>query len=601
MRLNLSIFITFLLLQTVLFAEPKIEYHLSFEAPHTHYVDVDMRLLDLKQDSVDVKMAVWTPGSYMVREFSKNIDAVQAIGLDGQPLKVKKVNKNTWRIFNGKVRDVSIQYNVYAFEMTVRTSFINSDYAVLNGASIFLYPAKMQHLPSTVHLYPYKEWTKVSTVLKPIKKGNSNILRAPNYDILVDSPIGLGNQEVIDFQAAGIPHKLMIEGQGNYQTTKMIDAMQKIGAEAVKLFGEHPCDDYLYMIYNWDSGRNGLEHLNSTMITVPRWDYEPYSRFLQWAGIVAHEYIHLWLVKRLRPIELSPFDYEKETHTHLLWVMEGVTSYYDDMLLRRADLMSVNDYLGVVVHNINSTENIAGNHVQCVAHASFDAWVKYYRRNENSNNTTVSYYTKGAVVGTMLDLEIIHHTKGEKSLDDVLQYMYQRYFKELKRGFTDAEFEAAVEKVVGKEMDDFFDNYVFDTEAIDYNKYFGYAGLQMVNVDEFDESIELGARLKTAGGKLTISSVSRNTPAYKYGLNAKDEIVAVNGFRTASELALQKVISHRKTGDRVTFTVSRGGVLKDIEVELDHNHKVRYFLEQLPDASDEQKTVYMKWLDVDEF
>jgi len=601
MRLHLSIFSLLLLLQITLFAQPKIEYHLSFEAPHTHYVDVDMRLLGLQQDSVDVKMAVWTPGSYMVREFSKNIDAVQAIGLEGQPLKVKKVNKNTWRVFNGDIQNVSIQYNVYAFEMTVRTSFINTDYAILNGAGIFLYPAEMQHLPSTIHLSPYKNWGKVSTALKPVKKDNPNILQTPNYDILVDSPIGLGNQEVIDFKATGIPHRLMLEGQGNYDKPKMVDALQKIATEAVRVFGEQPNDDYLYMLYNWNGGGNGLEHLNSTMITYSRWNYEPDSYFLKWAGLAAHEYIHLWLVKRLRPLELGHFDYEKETHTHLLWVMEGITSYYDDLLLRRSDLMTIDHYLQIVTRHINGTENAAGNEVQCVAHASFDAWTKYYRKNENSNNTTVSYYTKGAVLGTLLDLEILHSTKGEKGLDDVMQYMYQRYYKELKRGFTDEEFEAAVELVIGRQMDDFFDNYVFDTEEIDYNKYFAYAGLQMVNVDEFDESIELGTRLKTSGGKLTISSVARDTPAYKYGLNAKDEIVAINGFRTASELALQKVISHRKTGDKVTFTVSRGGVLKNIEVELDHNHKVRYFLEQLPEATEAQQVVYMKWLDTDEF
>ncbi|MGB1241830.1 MAG: M61 family metallopeptidase [Chitinophagales bacterium] len=601
MRLNLPIFTTLFLLQFTLFAEPKIEYHLSFEEPHTHYVDVDMRLLGLEQDSVDVKMAVWTPGSYMVREFSKHIDGVQSIGLDGQPLKVKKVSKNTWRIYNGKVKDVSIQYNVYAFELTVRTSFIDADHAALNGASIFLYPAKMQHLPSTIHLYPYKGWQKISTALKPVKKGNPNILKAPNYDVLVDSPIALGNQEVIDFQATGIPHRLMIQGEGNYDTAKMVDAMQKIGAEAVKLFGEQPNDDYLYMMYNWNKGGNGLEHSNSTMITYNRWNYVPESYFLKWAGLVAHEYIHLWLVKRIRPIELGPFDYENENYTNLLWVMEGITSYYDDMLLRRADLMEVDNYLGVVAYNINNTENIGGNEVQCVAHASFDAWTKYYRKNENSNNATVSYYTKGAVLGMILDLEIIHHTKGEKNLGDVLQYLYQRYYKELKRGFTDAEFEVAVELVIGKEMDDFFEKYIFDTEEIDYNKYFNYAGLQIVNVDEFDESIELGAKLRTSGGKLIISSVSRNTPAYQYGLNAKDEIVAVNGFRTSSELALQKVISHRKTGDKVTFTISRGDLLKKIDVELDHNHKVRYFIEQLPDITKAQEIVYKKWLDVEEF
>ncbi len=582
-------------------AQPKIEYHLSFDAPHTHYVDVDMHLLGLEQDSVDVKMAVWTPGSYLVREFSRHIDNIQAIGLEGKSLRVQKVNKNTWRVHNGDIQNISIQYSVYAYELTVRTSFVDADFAALNGASIFLYPAEMQNLPSTVHIQPYKDWKQISTALKPVKKGDPYLLKAPNYDILVDSPIGLGNQEITDFNATGIPHRMMVEGKGNHDTAKMVDALQKIGTEAVKLFGEQPNEDYTYLFYNWNGGSNGLEHLNSTMITYNRWNYEPYNYFLKWAGLACHEYIHLWLVKRLRPIELGPFDYEKENHTNLLWVMEGITSYYDDLLLRRADLMNVDKYLGVVTHNINNTENVGGNEVQCLAHASFDAWIKYYRKNENSSNTTVSYYTKGAVVGTILDLEILHSTKGEKGLDDVLQYLYQRYYKELNRGITDQEFEDAVEKIIGREMDDFFDQYVFDTEEIDYNKFFGYAGLQLVNVDEFDESIDLGAKLKTSGGKLTISSVKRGTPAYQYGLNAKDEIVAINGFRTASELALQKVISHRKAGDKVTFTVSRDGMLRDLEVELDHNHKVRYFLEQLPDATEEQKVVYMRWLDADEF
>jgi predicted metalloprotease with PDZ domain len=581
----------FLLFSILTHAAPKIQYFLSMDEPHTHYFTVKITVSGLKQSTIDFKLPVWTPGSYLVREYARNVEGFTAVGTKNSILKSEKTAKNTWRVYSNNAEEVTVEYKVYAFEISVRTAFLDASHGYVQPAAVFMYIDKQQEVPATLTVKPYKDWTQISTGLASAGK-DKWILAVPNYDILVDSPIEIGNQKIFEFNALGIPHKVAMYGVGNYDEKPLAEDMKKIVDEAGKVVGDNPNKDYTFIVHNLQNGGGGLEHLNSTTLQTTRWSYE--NNYVGFLTLVAHEYFHLWNVKRIRPQVLGPFDYEKENYTHLLWVSEGLTSYYEDLIAHRAGFLDANQFLSTVASGIGNTDNQPGSKVQSAAESSWDAWIKFYRPDENSRNTTISYYTKGGVLGALLDLEIIQSTNGQKSLDDVMKFLYEEYYKKQKRGFSDVEFQQAVEKMAGHGLDDFFKDYVFSTKTIDYNKYFGYAGLRLGEYKANSQTPFLGATTSLAGGKLNITGVQRGTAAYDFGLNVNDEIIAIDNYRVGDDL--QQFIGRKKVGDKVVFTISRGGMLQNIPVTLSGNPAVSYRIERLPNPSAQQETVLKKWV-----
>ena len=574
-------------------AKPALSYHIAIDEPQTHYIDVTMRLDNWNKDELTLKLPVWTPGSYLVREFARKIDSFAATTADGKALKSEKTRKNTWRINTQNTQNIVVKYRVYAFEFSVRTSFVDIDHASINPASVLMFADGLQDQAATLHIKPYSHWKSISTPLDPIGS-DPFALQVPNYDTLVDSPIEIGNHEIHKFVAAGIPHELAIIGSGNYNVANMIADIQKIASEEAAVFGEHPCSRYLILNHNTDGMYGGLEHLNSCSLTFPRWDYA--NKYGRWQGLMSHEYFHLWNVKRVRPKELGPFDYDNENYTHLLWLSEGTTSYYDDLILRRNGLLSVDAYLNIVAGNINDLENKPGDKVQSVAESSWDAWIKYYRADEHFDNISMSYYMKGAVISNLLDLEILHNTKGKKSFDDVLRYLYDEYYKKQGRGITDAEMQKAVEKIAGKSLDQFFADYIFGTQTPDYNQYLGYAGLRLENTNSNNSKIWLGMTTKTDNGKLLIAKTLSTGNAYRYGLNVNDEIIAIDNYRVNNDALLETLLNRKKAGDEVVFLISRAGILKTIPVVLATDSTVSYRIVRVDKPNSAQRKIYHQWL-----
>lgn len=570
----------------------ELRYTLSMPEPHTHYFQVEAELSGVKKKYVDFTMPVWAPGSYLVREFAKNVESFRATDKSGKTLRSEKIDKNTWRVYTDKANLVRATYDVYAFEMSVRTSFLDASHGYVNGTSIFMYPEGYQNESGTLVVKPYTGWSKVSTGLK--STGNFTYT-FPNYDILADSPLEIGNHEVYTFTAAGVPHEVAMYGEGNFDPKKLVQDMQKVVEESISIIGELPVDRYVFIVHNLQRGGGGLEHLNSTTLQTSRWNYGTESGYNGFMSLVAHEYFHLWNVKRLRPQPLGPFDYNQENYTSLLWVSEGITSYYDDLIVRRAGFTSPQRYLDIVAGSINSVENTPGNKIQTVAESSLDAWIKYYRRNENSNNAEVSYYTKGGVLGHLLNMEIMKNTKGQKSLDDVMRYMYDRYYRKLNRGYTENEFKEGVEKIAGTKMDAFFRDYVNGTKTPDYNRFFEAAGLKLVNVNEGNESASWGAATAMSDGKVMVRSVSRGTSAYEAGINVNDEIIAVDGFRVGEDI--NQFVSGREAGDKLEVLVSRDGKLMLLEVPMLKDDNVRYRFERVGEPTKVQQEIYNKWLE----
>jgi len=568
-----------------------IQYTLSFPAPHTHYVEVEMVIDGIKQDVTEIKLPVWTPGSYLVREFAKNVVSFEAYS-GNKKLDVRKKRKNIWAVPTKDVGKVTVRYTVYAYEMTVRTSFVDADRAYLNGTSIFMYVGGFIQNDVKVVVEPHGDWKEISTGLPKTK--DKWVRTAPNYDVLADSPLLIGNQEILTFTAEGIPHYIAIDGESNCDNEQMVKDFIKITEVETALFEEHPCEEYTYIILNTEKSYGGLEHLNSTSLIFPRWSYKPKDKYLRFVSLAAHEYFHLWNVKRIRPMALGPFDYDNENYTHLLWVMEGFTSYYDEYLLRRADFIDDKTYLGMVVKNFNYCENTPGADVQSLTEASFDAWIKYYRQNENSSNCAISYYSKGAAVSILLDLEIRYASGDKNSLDDVLRYLYQEFYKKQNRGFTDDEIQAVCEQFAGKSLEDFFTNYIWGTTPLDYDKYLGYVGLQTMDRLSDSSSPYLGTNTKTENGRLLITKVVIDSPAWNSGLNVNDEIVAIDGFRVTEKLG--DWMAKYGVGETVTLTITREGKLKTMNVTLTKNPRVDLTIVKRDDATPKQKKRYKDWL-----
>lgn len=577
-----KILLAILLLPSILLQAATISYEVSMPEPHTHYFNVKMDVVDYQKEYFDVQMPVWSPGSYLVREFAKGVEGLVATA-NNKPLKAEKINKNTWRIYAKESKNVVINYKVYAFELSVRTSFVDASHAYFNGTSMFMFIDELRNTPHNLTIIPFKDWKKVSTsLLKTSKEGFQ--YQAPDYDILVDSPVEIGNQETFDFTSAGVIHHVAMYGKGNYDIEKLKVDMAKITQACTDVFGENPNKEYTFIIHNLTHGSGGLEHLSSTTLEVNRWTYEG-SAYKGFLSLVAHEYFHLWNVKRVRPIELGPFDYNNENYTSLLWVMEGFTSYYDELLLYRAGIYDEETIIRKFRGSINNIENQPGNKVQPVAHSSFDAWIKAYRPNENSYNTTISYYSKGSVVANMLDLMIINNTKGEKNLDNVMQYLYNEFYKKQDRGFTPAEMKTTLEKVSGLKMDDFFAKYINGTETFDYNTLFGYAGLTVETVVNKDPSLGISE----ANNK--IRRVYRGSSAYTGGLNVNDELLAIDGFRIDGNI--KDFIDAKKVGDEISLLISRDNIIQTIKFPLLEKGSTNYFI---INDSENKNSVHQKWL-----
>lgn len=573
---------------------PDIAYTVSMTRPWTHLLEVEMRVKWGQMPAqLELKMPVWTPGSYLIREYARHVQDLSAANASGTSLKWEKINKNTWQIIPGSDKEVVVRYKVYANELTVRTNELNSEHAFWNNSALLLFPAGQLAAPSTVRVIPYGNW-KVATGLRPVQ-GQKNTFRAENFDILYDSPFQVSDFKEKTFTVAGKPHRIVVTGEGNYDLDQIAIDTAKIGEEAVKIFGEMPTEDYL-IILNL-RGRGGLEHLNSTALQWGRFNFRPRSQYIAFLNLVAHEYFHLWNVKRIRPDALGPFDYENENYTKLLWVAEGTTAYYEGILLQRAGLVTDKEVLDTRATLIEQLQARPGRHQTSLEEASLDAWVKFYRQDQNAINNQISYYDKGEIVNMMLDITIRTFSDGVRSLDDVMSYLYGEFYKK-DRNFSPEDFKAACEKAAGRSLDDFFNKYVSGRAEIDYNSIVGGIGLRLVATQPGADRAYLGADLAEAEGRLTVRAVPAGSPAFEQGLNFNDQILAIDGYR-ATNAFLQSYIGQKRPGDTVKLTVFRFDRLLDLEIKLGRNERATYRFQPLANATEIQKRLYREYFGVE--
>jgi len=564
-----------------------IRYTLSMNNPSAHYFDIEIFADNLKSSPIKVVMPVWAPGSYLVREFSRNVQNFRAFGRDRKPLFVLKIAKNVWEVKTEGERSCRITYKVYAFEMGVQTSYLDEERATVNGAGVFCYVQGREDEDVELEIRPYRKFKRISTGLER----RNNVFFAENYDHLVDSPIEIGNQQVYSFTVNGKLYEVSIYGSGNLDTRSFIADIKKIVEAAGTVFGEHPYGRYVFIMHLLSERGGGLEHRNSSMIRLQRWSFKSRVDYLRQLSLIAHEFFHLWNVKRLRPKQLMRYDFGKENYTNLLWVSEGITSYYENEILRRAGIYSAEEFLDALLDDIEFVEGMPGKSVQSLEEASYDAWIKHYRQDENTPNSSVSYYAKGAVVGLMLDMEIKRRTNHRKSLDNAMRLLYRETYKRNK-GFGFEDFQEACEKICGS-LEGFFADYVRGLKDIDYNKWFDYAGLSVR--PSTSEGGFLGVKLRSQESKAYIASVMQNGPAQKAGIYANDEIISFNSFRI-NEKNLQERLAETKPNSTIAIIVSRDERVIPLDVKVGEQSGLQFAFEKIKNPTKQQKEFFEKWL-----
>ena len=443
----------------------------SMEEPNTHYYHVVFNCEGIKGDTMDFKMPAWSPGYYRVLNFAQNVSNFEAEDGDGKKIAWEKKGENIWQVKSAETSSIVLNYDMRARGRGVAESNLDEKKGYISPTGVFMYvDGGIQH-PVSVTIKPYEKFKKISTGLEPVK-GKENTFTAANFDILYDCPIYVGNQEVIAFEIDGIPYKLAVDGTDDFNRETAVSVLKRIVEAATGVVGEVPYKHYTFIMMG--EGMGGLEHQNSMAVftSMPKGD-DP-NDYKRWLAFISHEFFHLYNVKAIRPIALGPFDYDKENPTNMLWFSEGGTVYYEYIILNRAGLMGRNEVLNTLGRTIRKYENSAGNKIQTVAQASYNTWTEPFFGSKD----TISYYDKGSALSMLLDLKIRHETQNKKSLDDVMKSLYKKYYKGLKRGFTDEEFEQACEETAGSSLSEFFE-YVYTTKAIDYAKYLGYAGLEI--------------------------------------------------------------------------------------------------------------------------
>jgi predicted metalloprotease with PDZ domain len=577
-----------------------VQYTVSLKEPQTQMVDIHMLIPNVSGSTLDVALPVWRPGRYEILDLAGGIRDVRASSASGSSLPVVKTDKTTWRITTNGAPEVRVSYRVYANSLADRTRHVDDTHAFLSGAAIFFYSPERREDPVVVNLEAPANW-KIATGLEATQ-GNPRRFTAANYDVLADSPLEIGTHDLIQFDVNGKPHEIAVWGGAKYEPEKLKTDFSKIIKSQADIFGELPYRRYVFLIHVGPEARGATEHLNSTIIQAPRRSLENEEAYKSLLGTVAHEYFHTWNVKQFRPAGIHPYDYSRENYTDLLWVAEGTTSYYDDLTLARTGLNKPDDYLKIIGDEIHSIRNRPGARVQNLAESSFDAWVKFNQPTPDDANATVSFYSAGALASLLMDMELRSRTQNRVSLDDVMRTMYRR-FPLSGSGYTTADLIAVLEELSGVQWDAFFSSYINGTEEFPFETALNFVGLELALDPEKKE--ETGKQVPYAGltlgdrnaGALVRSAVS-DGPAYRAGVIAGDEIVAVNGRRVSAS-QFDELIGKLQPGDTVNLHVIRRDELRNISFKLAGKPNGRWKVSRVKQPTDAQKRAYQSWLQND--
>ena len=454
---------------------PHMAYTVSFPQPSTHRYHVQLQTSGWQTDSLQLKLPKWTPGYYQLMKYAEDVQDLVVREKSGKLLSVKKINANTWSVIGTRQKILTVEYDIKTTRQFVANSYADSLHAYVVPANTFMYVDGFLQTPVTVKVNSRKEWPDIATGLTE-QTGFINTFSAADFDELYDCPILIGKLQTLpSFKVKGIEHRFIGYQMSPFDQQQLMDHLQKIIETTVAMMGDIPYKRYTFI--GIGPGRGGIEHLNNTTVSFDGKGLNTAAGMTQTLNFLTHEYFHHFNVKRIRPYELGPFNYDAPVRTNLLWISEGLTVYYEYLLIKRAGLATEQQLFRNLEQNINAVENNPGRAFQSLMQASYNTWADGpFGTQGREPGKAISYYDKGPVVGLLLDLTIRNATQNKQSLDNVMQLLYNRYYKQQQRGFTDAEFQQTCEEVAKMPLTSFFE-YIYSTKELDYNTCLGYAGL----------------------------------------------------------------------------------------------------------------------------
>lgn len=570
-------------------SDAAIFYHVALH-PAAHEFEVTVTLSQWGEGMLNFKMPVWTPGSYLVREYARHLQNLQVTGPDGEPVPHRKVRKNHWQVQTPIAGTWTITYRIYADELSVRTNHLDLTHGYFNGAALFVYVVGWEDRPCQVTIAPPETW-KVSTALPSGDAPHRFI--AGDFHTLVDSPFEIGTHQIYPFTAAGKPHTLAVWGEGNFKAEPAIADITKLIETEAQFFGELPYDHYLFILHLSASGFGGLEHKNSCSLNYPRFGFQDQEKYYRFMQLVAHEFFHLWNVKRLRPQGLETFDYTQENYTPSLWFAEGVTSYYDLFFPYRAGVYDQSILLQNLGKEITRYLQTPGRLVQPLRESSFDAWIKLYRREAHSDNHQISYYLKGEMVALLLDLTIREVRANQQSLDDVLRSLWATFGKP-EKGFTEADLQTHLEAAAGQPLDRRLDRWLDTTEELPLGETLTRFGLKLLPV--CDESLpDAGLKLAQEQGRTVVKFARLGSPGHDLGITPGDELLALNGYRITAE-QWEARLRDFAPGETITLTLFHQEQLRSCDLVLAAPLPLSYTVQVDDQASEPARQLRQGWL-----
>ncbi|KWA13950.1 peptidase M61 [Burkholderia territorii] len=576
-----------------------IRYSIAPKDLAAHLFEVSVTVADPDPEGQHFSLPVWIPGSYLVREFARNIVTLAAFNDAGRKVRIAKTDKNTWRAapVSGAL---TLRYHVYAWDLSVRSAYLDESGGFFNATAVFLSVAGREDAPCEVDIAKpagaaFRTW-RVGTSLpeaRGTRRYGFGAYRASNYDELADYPVTIGEFALATFDAHGVPHDIVIAGRVTQLDMERLRAdLKRVCDAQIALFEpkskKAPMDRYVFMTLAVSDGYGGLEHRASTALICNRTDLPVKGRpettegYRTYLGLCSHEYFHTWNVKRIKPAAFVPYDLARENYTSLLWLFEGFTSYYDDLMLVRCGLMSQDEYFAALGRTIGGVLRGTGRLKQSVAESSFDAWIKYYRQDENATNAIVSYYTKGSLVALAFDLAIRAQTRNRKSLDDVMRLLWQRYGREFYRGkqagVEEDEVEALIEEATGVALGRLFADAVHGTRDLPLAELLAPFGVTLAPEVAPGAAAKptIGARLR-GGADCTLAAVYEGGGAHRAGLSAGDTLIALDGLRVTGT-NLDTLLARYRPGDKVEVHAFRRDELRTAKLKLDGPEVARYRL-----------------------
>ena len=597
-----------------------LHYSVILLNPHAHIFQVTLTIKNPNTDGQLLSLPAWIPGSYMIRDFAKNITTIKAYS-NNKPIQLTKIDKSTWQAASTKA-ELTLEYEVYAWDLSVRSAHFDMSHAFFNGTSLFLMPHGFENEASTVNIKKptgtkYSSW-KITTSLncKKIDSLGFGSYQADNYDDLIDHPVEIGTHTEFDFSVENTTHKMAFTGIHRADEKRLKQDLTKICQAHCTMFGELPeLREYVFLTMVTGDGYGGLEHRSSTSLMCSRDDLpletepkEPNEKYRNFLGLCSHEYFHTWNIKRIKPDSFMPYDLTSETYTRQLWAFEGITSYYDELALVRSSVISLDSYLELIGQTITRVLRGKGRFIQSIAESSFEAWTKFYKQDESAPNNIVSYYAKGALLALCLDLTIRKNTNNEKSLDDVMRYLWINFGKK-SIGLPEGKIESIVSEVSGVNFNEFFEKYLYGVGELPLEELLSEFGITYnlrptTSVDDKGgkevqsdkkQHVSIGARFTANNLGAKITQVFNDESAEQAGLSAGDIIIAINNLQITKE-NINKIIESYSVNDELVLHAFRRDELKVFSIILHEAEPTTCYLQSSEKVSEKQSEMKNKWL-----